>query len=517
MKTYTIMTVSKWQHLLQQCLLQRTPGEEFADLLTIMYDRSKISGLVLIQLLLKCKLKFCAPNDPLIPIYLQKILSLALADVSNLLFVLINQWNEFLKAEDEQQNNLQQMEDAAGLVNSLIGMILVHSFTLSVKEARRSLVLCSRWLSSVATWVSRDPSRASELTAMEFVESCGMLLVAIARSTVGITVLDQSKSANVIEHAEPVTSIQKAILSSLPLLPTASQSLHLRLEAVLRHVSQPRANDPKDASVQDALNFQGSVIDGPSLASRASLYLYLDSFRCRCTTINDSRFLSFLNARHSTDHATMFTDLVIASFDVLQRSHSRERNRQSLDRWCSFVVNKLPALLSVISASSFGSFSTEDALRNGLQFVNADFSSPYLTINLSVVKAKFVQVCASYRLLPNSNVSIVVGTPELDLSHSPALYAKDDLVSQMKSNQSKATKFLKDMTNLDGNASNIAGAFVEVVHGYCHSKETHPLKELAVVILRKPELIDTISVYIQPTYFLGPLCQLLDEWTWDDS
>lgn len=408
------------------------------------------------------------------------------------------------------------MEDSTSLVNTLMDMLAANSFTLSEKEVRRSLVLSSRWLSSVAKWVSRDPSRACESTVMAFVDSCGMLLVAIASSSAGITVLDGSKSTDGEEYAEPVTPIQKAILSSLPLLPTASQSLHLRLEAVLRHVSQPRAKDQKDASAQDALSFQSHVIDGPALASRASLYLYLDALRCNCATIDDTRLLSFLNARHSTDHATMFTDLVVASFDVLQQSDPQDRHRKSLDRWCSFVVNKLPALLSVISASSFGSFSTEDALKNGLQFVNADFSSPYLATNTSGVKTKFVQVCASYRLLPTSNVSMVVGTSEVDLSHSPALYSKDDLVNQIRSSRSKASKLLQSMRFLDGNASNIAGAVVEVVHGYCQTKETLHLKELAIEMLRKPELIDIISVYVQPAYLLDPLCQLLDGWSWDD-
>lgn len=510
------IAASKWPQFLRQCLLQRTSGEDFADLLTLMYARSKITGPALIQLLLKCKTGFSAPNDPLISVYLQTVLSLALASVSDLLMVLIHQWNKFAENEENQQNSTQQLEDATGLVTGLIGMIAVNHLTLSTKEANKSLVLCSRWLSSVAKWISRDPSRASEHTAMMFVESCGMLLVGIATSTAGITVLDNSKSTNSVEHAEPVDSIQKAICSSLPLLPTASQALHLRLEAVLRHVSQPRSKDHKDASTQDALNFQSGVIDGPSVASRASLYLYLDSLRCNCATIDDSRLLSFLNARHSTDHATMFTDLVVASFDVVQRAHTRERNRQSLDRWCSFVVNKLPALLSVISASSFGSFSTEDTLKTGLQYVNAEFASQYLTTSLSVIKTKFVQVCASYRLLPNSNVSMVIGTPEVDLSHSPALYSKDDLVSQMRSSQSKAAKLLKDLESLDGNAANIAGAIVEVIHSYCQGKETLHLKALADVMLRKPELIDVLSVYVQPVYLLGPLCQLLDDWIWDD-
>jgi mediator of RNA polymerase II transcription subunit 5 len=510
------MTLSKWPLFLRQCLFQRTSGEEFADLLAQVYERNKISGLSLIRLVLKCNSNFCAPNDYLIPVYLQKIVSLALADVSDLLIVLIKQWNEFTKTEEDQPTDLKDIEESASLVNCLIGMIATGSFTLSTKEARRSLLLCARWFASVSAWVSKDPSRASESSAMALVESCGLLLVALASSTAGNTVLDNSKSSVGSEQAEPTATIQKSILSSLPLLPTASQSLHLRLEAVLRHVSQPRASDKPGASDQDALHFQSGVVDGPSLASRASLYLYLDALRSRCATIDDSRLLSFLNARYSTDYAAMFNDLIVASFDVLQRAHSRQRVRQSLDRWCSFIVHKLPTLLSVISASSFGSFSTEDALKNVLQYVNSDFSSPFLTTNLSIVRKRFVQVCALYRLLPMSNVSLVVGTPEADLSHSPVLHTKEDLVNQMRSNVSNGSKLLKDIRKLDGNAVNIASAVVEVIHGYSQSKETLLLKELATVMLRQPEIIDVVSLYVQPGYFVAPLCQLLDEWTWDD-
>lgn len=510
------MTLAKWPLFLRRCLLQRASGEEFADLLALMYERNKISGIALIRLVLKCKTDFCAPNERLIPAYLQKVLSVGLADVSDLLVVLVKQWNEFVKLEDAEPQDAKNVDDAASLVHSLMGMIATGSFTLSTKEAQKSLLLCARWFASISTWVSKEPSRSSESAAMTLVESCGMLLVALASSTAGMTVLDDSKSSDASEQTEPVASIQKSILSSLPLLPTASQSLHLRLEAVLRHVSQPRAKADSEASAQDALHFQNGVVDGPSLACRASLYLYLDALRCRCATIDDSRLLSFLNTRHSTDHATMFTDLVVASFDVLQRSHSRQRNRQSLDRWCSFIVNKLPTLLSVISASSFGSFSTEEALKNALQYVNSEFSSPYLTTSLSIIKNRFVQVCALYRLLAVSNVSFVAGTPEADFSHAPTLHTKEDLVNQMRSTQLNPTKLLKDFRKLDGNAANIASAVAEIIHWYCQSKETPQLKELAAAMLRQPEIIDSISLYIQPGYILGPLCRLLDGWTWND-
>jgi mediator of RNA polymerase II transcription subunit 5 len=108
-------------------------------------------------------------------------------------------------------------------------------------------------------------------------------------------------------------------------------------------------------------------------------------------------------------------------------------------------------------------------------------------------------------------VSLVVETPEADLGHLPVLHAKEDLVNQMRSNISNGRKLLKDIRKLDGNAANIASAVVEVIHRYYQSNETLPLKELATVMIRQLEIIDVISLYVQPRYFLAPLCQLLDK------
>lgn len=54
------------------------------------------------------------------------------------------------------------------------------------------------------------------------------------------------------------------------------------------------------------------------------------------------------------------------------------------------------------------------------------------------------------------------------------------------------------------------------MHTYCQSKETQYLKDLANAIIRKPAAINCIALFIRPSFFLGPLCTLLDEWRWDE-
>jgi mediator of RNA polymerase II transcription subunit 5 len=54
------------------------------------------------------------------------------------------------------------------------------------------------------------------------------------------------------------------------------------------------------------------------------------------------------------------------------------------------------------------------------------------------------------------------------------------------------------------------------MHTYCQTKETQYLKDVANAIIRKPAAINIIALFIRPSFFLGPLCNLLDEWRWDE-
>jgi len=56
----------------------------------------------------------------------------------------------------------------------------------------------------------------------------------------------------------------------------------------------------------------------------------------------------------------------------------------------------------------------------------------------------------------------------------------------------------------------------QIMHIYCQNKETQDLKDLANSILRKPAVINSISMFVRPAYWLSPLCSLLDEWRWDE-
>jgi mediator of RNA polymerase II transcription subunit 5 len=47
-------------------------------------------------------------------------------------------------------------------------------------------------------------------------------------------------------------------------------------------------------------------------------------------------------------------------------------------------------------------------------------------------------------------------------------------------------------------------------------KEDWHLRNMACAIVRKPSAINTIGMFIKPATFLGPFCNLLDDWKWDE-
>ena len=70
--------------------------------------------------------------------------------------------------------------------------------------------------------------------------------------------------------------------------------------------------------------------------------------------------------------------------------------------------------------------------------------------------------------------------------------------------------------NPGGSAASIAQAIVEIIMTYCQNKETHHLKDLTNAMTRKPETISALALFIRPSYWLSPLCAILDEWRWDE-
>ena len=203
---------------------------------------------------------------------------------------------------------------------------------------------------------------------------------------------------------------------------------------------------------------------------------------------------------------------MLASFQVLKRSQLGSRSSLHFPQVDGFVRNKLPDILSTISGSSFGALSSEDSLASSWVEVKPELTSSELLESGN----HFLNVCSLHHLLSPEAAHRHIGDRNLVSTMPKALYSKDDLISQVSANPARLARLIIELSTTDGSGPAISQAIVEHIMTYCQSKETHHLRDLANNFVKKPDAINALAMFVRPSYWLGPLCTLLDDWRWDD-
>ena len=165
----------------------------------------------------------------------------------------------------------------------------------------------------------------------------------------------------------------------------------------------------------------------------------------------------------------MGTDLVTASFDILANAMYRSEPPSTMFSLKSFLINKVPILLSQLSGSIFP-MTPEMSITQALSHLDPNafpaFSQGFDDImggtnSLSDVRQDFLNACALHGHITTTTVERLLGEPPIQ--GPPALrYEKKALLDQCKNNFDKANTYIDEMENLDGNAGAIAGAVTEV-------------------------------------------------------
>jgi hypothetical protein len=154
----------------------------------------------------------------------------------------------------------------------------------------------------------------------------------------------------------------------------------------------------------------------------------------------------------------MFIDLFTAAFHVLRTHGSSNDSDIRLEQCQIFIQSKLPVLLSMISASSFNSFNTDEAITDAWHQ-----ASPLLTSQVLLTTGyKCLHTCSLHHLISPQIAAQLIGSEELTASFSKGLYSKDDLVTQVISNHSRGPKLIEELVRSDGSAGSLSQAIVEV-------------------------------------------------------
>jgi hypothetical protein len=377
--------------------------------------------------------------------------------------VLIQRWND-AKGEVYQDS----LACFNYTLQDLTMIIVSPKYKLDASEARLSLLISSRWLLSLARQASREDADATGLEFGSSVESLAFFVASLAATEAGLEALSPSAMSKGDAVDAPVkvlrTGMKQAFELCLPLYSILPSQLMERINTVLKHISlldqgpSENANSSTQASEIQALQFQISIAESQLVASEAGTTLFLSSLFLTCSTIDDGTVVNWLSSRHHNDYQAVLSDLLTVSFSILKAQSSMPKRALCAQQCRLFIQSKLPALLSMISATSFNSFSTEQAITDTWHQVMPLLSDQ----TLLSIGAHFLHVCSLVHLLPGPAVAPLVGNEDLLKGLSKGLYTKDVLVDQVNSSHARGPKLVEEMIRGDGSAGYISQAVVEV-------------------------------------------------------
>jgi hypothetical protein len=298
-----------------------------------MIEKHHVTGQALLDIVIRCRGSFCPAEDPLIPLYVRALVTLGLAQISEVLFTLIQIWNQSdSRKKEEELPGVFSRVDAA-LVGDLTTIVASSEHKEDQDTTRTSLILSSRWLSAMMKWLSHLSSQATIHPIVTLIEATGSLIAALASSDNGMALLANKDRTGELrslirilvadgEFSEPRESVKRALNVSQPYMATVLMQLHERLDTVQKHFDlfdhapNPSLESQTENPTQiDPLRFESTILDGIPVRTRASLFVYFNAAVSFESTIlpfvslirqlsgrplvDDHKIVSFLNARYA--------------------------------------------------------------------------------------------------------------------------------------------------------------------------------------------------------------------------
>jgi hypothetical protein len=299
----SIMSVPKFEQFVRQCLLRRTHSSEFRELAGFMNEKYQMPGRAIIQSIVECRQSFSVSSDPLIPQYIRAAVESGLSQTSDVLYVLIGNWNSALpqkglSAEVKTPGCLSSPDSI--IINDLAVITASNQPPCNSSEIRKSLSFASRWLIALIGWISEDGEKRSYLAILTLLEALGILFASSASTEQGMLLIGNQEDMGKLDTTQKsVPTLAKltftilglkvllaeALETVLPLLTSISVPLHNRLDLIQKHFHLFRTDRAKDTdhlmqnsqSISDALQFEANIVDDSNVHARASLYMYFNA------------------------------------------------------------------------------------------------------------------------------------------------------------------------------------------------------------------------------------------------
>ncbi|KAL0944141.1 mediator of rna polymerase ii transcription subunit 5 [Colletotrichum truncatum] len=290
-------------------------------------------------------------------------------------------------------------------------------------------------------------------------------------------------------------------------------------------------NNTSNAEIEDLFDssvaLENYVISElPIVNSRAGLYIYLNAALVGRPLVDDLAIFNYLNNRYQGDVQTTTIDLILASFDVLANAVSRNEGNPAAHLLRSFLMNKMPLLIENLSKHMYPPLTAEFCITEALSRVDTN-TFPTLSSMFDEsrsnnpftdsVREEFCWACCLHGLVRESSIESLLGETPYQSLPAGGRYIKDNLVADCLADPERMQALIGELDGKDGNAGAVCQALTEVLGQLCRNKETMSLKLLCSQLAQKPLSLDVMLLFEKPATILHPLCDLLDNWKYDED
>jgi mediator of RNA polymerase II transcription subunit 5 len=302
--------------LLSRCLSLRTRPDVFAAAITQLHARSPLPGSKLADVLLRPRSATSTSIDPLLIVYLERLLALNRVDAADILLAAFR-WSRDRPASAKDAKLAGEGEEGwqnPPELDELVFHRLHKAFANPSErprtrmEARKVLVVLAQWMGAMVTAQASESMLQAvtgvaqqSQTSINVREALGMLVVGV---------IENGRMVGMLEGPavkELRKSFSQALSSFIPLLEQTSLQIANRLELSQK---QHGLHVELDGDLNGGAGENGlavatiqleSLMDLPSINTRAGLYIFLNSLVRAPVTLIPSIVLIRQACRSSVD------------------------------------------------------------------------------------------------------------------------------------------------------------------------------------------------------------------------
>ncbi|KAF4338499.1 mediator of RNA polymerase II transcription subunit 5 [Fusarium beomiforme] len=552
-----------WSQFVARCIAQRLDTDKFEDYVRLVHNQHPLPPALVAEFFLRPQPSNDNSLDPRIPPYLQVLTKLGYVDAPSILKALYKHSSLHAYAqqphpsegkENEKENekdNDKEKDDQQKKITRWKSSywaeeVLFYGITKSVVEGKAirdsktaldMARIISKWMvlfTTASTAFAADMLEQLHTSQVrDEMESSRAALVALLLRMCENDILVGAVSKLVAKDVRKEMSASLAsFVPTLQLVPQITDKLEQFRSEILAS-SDPAdkkkqvANAAMDELIDSAVGLDNFVVaEIPVSNTRAGLYIYLNAALIARPVLDDHVLFSYMSNKYQGDVQSSAIDLILASFDILANAVFRNEGQKDAHLLRSFLINKVPLLLYQLLPPGFPGTSAEFCITEALSHVDTSlFPTASLMFDESrnnnpyteSIREEFCAACVLHGLVQREHVERILG--EISLSYEPSLqkHSKDKLVQDCLSDTEKIQVLVRELDKMDGNVGAVCQALVEVLRQSCHNKETMSLKVLCSQLAAKPQSLDIILLFEKLPNILEPLCQLLDNWRYEDD